>query len=60
FFICEFAKSPIQNVLESAGYMPVRTAVYPDMGWTLLQTYDLAYSPDIAKSSIMDRFCAER
>ncbi len=26
------------------------------MGWTLLQTYDLAYSPDIAKSSIMDRF----
>ncbi len=36
--------------------MPVRTAVYPDMGWTLLQTYDLAYSPDIAKSSIMDRF----
>ncbi|ECP5780385.1 conjugal transfer protein TraA, partial [Salmonella enterica] len=25
-----------------------------------LQTYDLAYSPDIAKSSIMDRFCAER
>ncbi|MBL2793138.1 conjugal transfer protein TraA, partial [Klebsiella pneumoniae] len=21
---------------------------------------DLAYSPDIAKSSIMDRFCAER
>ncbi|ECV0279760.1 conjugal transfer protein TraA, partial [Salmonella enterica subsp. enterica serovar Infantis] len=27
--------------------MPVRTAVYPDMGWTLLQTYDLAYSPDI-------------
>ncbi|RKP84409.1 conjugal transfer protein TraA, partial [Escherichia coli] len=28
------------------------------MGWTLLQTYDLAYSPDIAKSSIMDRFCA--
>ncbi|AQT22129.1 conjugal transfer protein TraA [Salmonella enterica] len=40
--------------------MPVRTAVYPDMGWTLLQTYDLAYSTDIAKSSIMDRFCAER
>ncbi|EGE3839764.1 conjugal transfer protein TraA [Shigella sonnei] len=40
--------------------MPVRTAVSPDTGWALLQTYDLAYSPDIAKSTIMDRFCAER